>query len=156
MDVALLLFAKTRQKKNVRSHQLSSITSGCGTLTFETDSMRCFSHSLLHCGTLLPRRSSALSKKTRSSGPSTTSSAYKAQFTNCTTTPDLASIWKACPPKKMQVFLHSSFYRTGCGPAIDSSAEDGTTAPLVPSTDKLWKLRWDCRFTSHVSNEIAN
>jgi hypothetical protein len=116
MDVALLLFAKTRQKKNVRSHQLSSITSGCGTLTFETDSMRCFSHSLLHCGTLLPRRSSALSKKTRSSGPSTTSSAYKAQFTNCTTTPDLASIWKACPPPKKCKFFciaHST------GPGVD-------------------------------------
>jgi hypothetical protein len=43
-------------------------------------------------------------------GQYTTSSAYKAQFQECIPTPELASIWKACPPPQVQVLrmAHSS------------------------------------------------
>jgi hypothetical protein len=74
----------------------------------------------------------------------TTSSAYKAQLSYCATVPEIASIWKAPPhhPTPNDASSrHGSFFRPECGPAIDSTAEVGTTAPLVPSAGKLWKLR---------------
>jgi hypothetical protein len=43
--------------------------------------------------------------------------------------------------------LHGSFFRTVCGPVIDSSGEVGTTTPFVPSADRLWKRRITCSRT---------
>jgi hypothetical protein len=66
-DIAPLLFAKT-MRKNEPSLQLWKITTGCEILTFETDSPRSSSQSSLHCGTLLPQRSSIRIKRTRLDG----------------------------------------------------------------------------------------
>jgi hypothetical protein len=65
----LRLFYSPRQReKSDRSLQLWKITTGCEILTFGTDSPRSSSHSSLHCGTLLPQRSSTRNKRTRLGG----------------------------------------------------------------------------------------
>jgi hypothetical protein len=88
-----------------------------------------------------------------------TSSAYRAQFTDCPATPDLASIWKAWVPPKCKFFawliLQDRVWT--CDRLARRGWDHSPTCPLCRRTlETAHHLLVDCRYTRRLWTEIAH
>jgi hypothetical protein len=114
--------------------------------------------NLIVATVIQPDREDTIVWTQTSHGLYTTSSAYKAQFTDCPATPDLASIWKAWAPPKCNFFawliLQDRVWT--CDRLACRGWDHSPTCPLCGRTlETAHHLLVDCRYMRRLWTEIA-